>query len=55
VLRTFGYITEQQFQKNLGVVAEFFTLLLLKYNEERGGLAVRPFHPGGSGGLLFLE
>jgi hypothetical protein len=43
VLRTFGYITEQQFQKNLGVVAEFFTVLLLKYNEERGGLAVRAF------------
>ena len=43
VLRTFGYITEQQFQKNLGVVAEFFTVLLLKYNEERGGLALRPF------------
>ena len=43
VLRTFGYITEQQFQKNLGVVAEFFTVLLLKYNEARGGLALRPF------------
>ena len=26
VLQTSGYITEQQFQKNLGVVAEFFTV-----------------------------
>ena len=40
VLRTFGYITEQQFQKNLGVVAEFFAVLLLTYNERRGGLPI---------------
>jgi hypothetical protein len=43
VLRAFGYITEQQFQKDLGVVAEFFTVLLIAYNDRRGGLAVRPF------------
>jgi hypothetical protein len=54
VLRTFGYITEQQFQKNLGVVAEFFYGAAVGIQRGERWTGSAPV-PGGSGDLLFLE